>query len=176
MLMNDIIVEQIVKKQKTAKYSLMVLGLVALCVALVVFLYMVVLPFVMQFASIVFLLIALIVYYTYMLAGAFNLEYEYSLVNYDMDVDKIASKKYRKKVTHVDLTNIDAFESRNVPEFDRYFNDASISKVYACCQKDREDTYFLIYTENLAKKMLIFSPNEELVDAIKKLGARRLER
>ena len=109
-----------------------------------------------------------------MLAGTFNLEYEYALVNYDMDVDKIASKKYRKKVTHVDLTNIDAFGSKNAPEFQKYFNDESISKVYACCQKDREDTHFLIYTENLAKKMLIFSPNEERPSAFPKADIFRL--
>ncbi len=176
MLMNDIIVEQIVKKQKNAKDSLMVLGIVALCVAVVVVLYMVVLPLLPQFSSVIFLLIALSVYYTYILAGNFNLEYEYSLVNYELDVDKIASKKYRKKVTHVDLTNIEAFDSKDLPEFEKYLNDESINKVYACRLKDAEDTHFLIYTENLTKKMLIFSPGEEMVAGIKKMGARRLER
>ena len=176
MIMNDIVVEQIVKKQKTAKDSLMAFGLVALCVVLVAVLYMVVLPFVPQFSGIVFMLIALIVYYTYMIAGTFNLEYEYALVNYDLDIDKIIAKKNRKKITYVDLKSVEAFGSKEAPEFDRYLNDESIIKVYACRLKDAEDTRFLIYTENLQKKMVLFSPSEELSENIEKLCARRLER
>lgn len=176
MIMNDIIVEAIVKKQKTAKDSLMALGLVALCVALVVVLYMVVLPFVPQLSSVIFLLIALAIYFTYILSGNFNLEYEYSLVNYDLDIDKIASKKYRKKVTSVNLKNLDAFGSRELPEFEKYLNEKNVNKIYACRLKDAEDTYFLVYTENSLKKMLIFSPSEKMTKAIDKLSARRIER
>ena len=176
MIMNDIIIEEIVKKHKTAKDKLTMLGTVSLCVLLVVILYMVVLPLVPQFSAIVFMLIALAIYFTYILSGNFNLEYEYALVNYELDIDKIASKKYRKKVTSVDLKSTEAFDRKALPEFEKYLNDGEIEKVYACRMKDEEDTHFLIYTENLVKKMLIFLPGEEMVAAIKKLTARRIQR
>ena len=173
MLIRDIIVEEIVKKKKTLKDKMTMLGVVAACVFLVVFLYKVILPIVPQLASIVFMLVALSVYFTYILAQNFNLEYEYALVNYDLDIDKIASKKYRKKVTSVDLKNLEAFGTRNLPEFEKNFNDKSIKKVYACYDEKDENPYFLVYTENLEKKMLIFSPGGEMVEGIKTLIARR---
>lgn len=170
--MNDIFVEEIVKKESTAVDKLSLLGMVLLCVVLSVGLFFVS-ALIPQFSSIMFVLIAAVVYFTYMLSANFNLEYEYVLVNSEIDVDKIAAKKRRKKMTTVNLRRLDFFGKSTGADFEKCLKDVSIKKVFACKQKKADDNYFLVYSENATRKMLIFSPSDEIVSVVEKLNPKR---
>ncbi|MBQ2931818.1 MAG: hypothetical protein IJE62_03105 [Clostridia bacterium] len=170
--MNDIFVEEIVKKQNTAVDKLAMFGLVLLSVVLSVILFFVS-ALIPQFSSIMIGLIVIAVYFTYILSGDFNLEYEYALVNSEIDVDKIAAKKRRKKLTSVNLRRLDFFGKSTGADFEKCLKDVSIKKVFACRQKKSEDNYFLVYSEDATRKMLIFSPSDEIISVIEKLNPKR---
>lgn len=169
----DIFIEQIVKKEKSMADRLLKLGIILACVIIASFLYVFVMVPLLQFSPIIFLGIAAVVYFACILIGNLNLEYEYSLVNSELDIDKIASKKRRKKLTSVNLRGLDAYGVKNSSEYEKYLKDGGVKKIFACRNKKDEDIYFLVYNEATIKKMLIFSPNEKIVAAIEKLNARK---
>ena len=170
--MNDIFVEEIVKKEKTAVDKLTVFGMVLLSVLLSVILFFIS-ALIPQFSSILIVLIAAVVYFTYILSANFNLEYEYALVNSEIDVDKIAAKKRRKKMTTVNLRKLDFFGKSTGADFEKCLKDVSIKKVFACRQKKSEDNYFLVYSEDATRKMLIFSPSDKIISVIEKVNPKR---
>ena len=172
----DIFIEEIVKKENRLSDKLLMFGVDAVCVVAVVLLYTVVLPIFIQFAPIIFLLIAAIVYITYLFSVGFNLEYEYALVNFELDVDKISGKKRRKKLTMVNLQDIEAFGRRDAFEFEKNLKDSGVKKVFACKNTADSDVYFLIYTEKTVKKMLVFSPSEKMASVIEKLNPQGVVR
>lgn len=169
----DIFIEEMVKKKKTAADSAMLLGMTALAVILVIFLFMVVMPMFAQFSSIILLVVVGIIYAVYMLSANFNLEYEYSLVNSEIDIDRIAGKKRRKRLTTVNLKNLDAFGKRDNSEYDRCMRDSGIKKIFACRDKNADDVYFLAYTDGSERRMLIFSPSERITAVVEKLNPKR---
>lgn len=170
--MNDIFVEEIVKKENTAVDKLAVFGMVLLSVLLSVILFFIS-ALIPQFSSIFIVLIAVVVYFTYILSANFNLEYEYALVNSEIDVDKIAAKRRRKKVTTVNLRRLDFFGKSTGADFEKCLKDVSIKKVFACRKKKSEDNYFLVYSEDTIRKMLIFSPSDKIISVIEKLNPKR---
>ncbi len=170
----DIFIEEMVKKKKSSTDSLCLFGVVAFCVFLSAVLFTVVIPAFPQLSSIVMLVILAIVYITYILAAKFNLEYEYALVNSEMDVDKIEGKKRRKSLATVNLRGLEFFGNKTSPEFDSCLKNPGIKKIYACRDKSADDVYFVVFNDGAEKKMLIFSPSDKIISVIEKLNPKRV--
>lgn len=170
----EIFIEEMVKKRKDGAYYAKLLGLGALCAFLVVLLMGVILPIFPGFGPIIFLAAAGCIYGAYYLATAEELEFEYSLVNNEIDVDKIVNRKKRKHITTVNLRTLDGFGTAKNPDFARYLCDAGVKKLYACRDKNADDVFFLAYSENTVKKMLIFSPSEKIIDIIVKYNPKKV--
>ncbi len=170
----EIFIEEMVKKRKDGAYYAKLLGLGALCAFLVVLLMGVILPIFSGLGPIIFLATAGCIYGAYYLATSEELEFEYSLVNNEIDIDKIVNRKKRKHVTTANLRELDDFGTIKNPEFARYFRDAGVKKIYACRDKNAEDVFFLVYSENTVKKMLIFSPSEKIIDIIVKYNPQKV--
>ncbi len=170
----EIFIEEMVKKHKNGAYYVKLLGLGTLCALLVFLLMGVLFPIFPGFGPVIFLLAAGCVYGTYYLASAEDLEYEYSLVNNEIDVDKIVNRKKRKRLTTANLRNLDSFGTVKNPDFARYLRDAGVKKLYACRDKNADDVFFLVYSENTVKKMLIFSPSEKIIDIIVKYNPKKV--
>ena len=170
----EIFIEEMVKKRKDGAYYAKLLGLGALCAFLVVLLMGVILPIFPGLGPIIFLAAAGCIYGTYYLATEEELEFEYSLVNNEIDVDKIVNRKKRKRITTANLRALDSFGTTNNPDFARYLRDAGVKKLYACRDKNADDVFFLVYSENTVKKMLIFSPSEKIIDMIVKYNPKKV--
>lgn len=171
----DIFVEEIVRKRKTFSDIIKVLGLVLAATIIAAIVFTVVLPMAPQFGSGLFLLVILAYYGAYWLATSLNLEYEYSLVSHEIDVDKIMNRKKRKRLTTVDIKKVDAFGYRdsNNHEYQKFLGDISIKKIYACEDKSAEN-FFVVYFEDSVKKMLIFSPTNKIVELIEKMAPKKI--
>lgn len=172
----DIFIEEVVKKEKTLGDKLLMMGIILLCAMVSGALYFAAMFILPQFAPVILLIILAIVYITYLFIGNFNLEYEYALVNSEIDIDKIAAKKRRKKLTSVNLLDLYSFGKKESQDYSKYLKDVSIKKVFAGRRKDGEDIYFLVYTEDTVKKMLVFSPTEKIISVIEKLNKRKINR
>jgi len=166
----DIFIEQIVKKKRTAFDVVVVLAL-ALGSTFINFILFNVSALFPAVGSIMFLVIALVFYLAYSLAMSRNLEYEYSMVNNEIDIDKIANQKKRKRLITLDVKKMEAFGKKS-SQCERYLTDSSIKKIYACSDKDAEDVYYAVFFNDAVKTMLLFNPKQDIVNMIVKLNPR----
>ncbi len=169
----DIFIEEMVSKTKTAKDRLLNVGIIALAAVLFFVMVGILIPMFAAFSSIIFLLAAGVVYGAYYLINMSNVEFEYSLVNTEIDIDKIINKTKRKKITCAPIRGLEAFGTKQNPDFDGYLSNPSVTKVYACRDKSADDVIFMVYNQSDKKMMLLFSPSEKIVEQIKKRNPQK---
>ena len=158
----DFFNEWIVKKKKTAQdiMSTIIIFLTALLL-----LYLVLIQF--SAGKLIFLVpveIALIIYVAYLLWSSLNVEYEYSVTNGDLDIDKIVAKKRRKKLVRVKIRDFEYF----APLDDKHIKvaeDPSVNRVIdASSDLDSPNVYFAIYFNNSEKVCLLFEPTDKMIE------------
>lgn len=167
----DLFTEQMVTKERdrsdNLKRMLCVLGAMGCCV---------VVPGIFERFIGVFsyaICIAVIfVFYHFMIS--LNVEYEYTFTNGALDIDKIIATKRRKTIAALNAREIEIMASKRNSEFNRYLKDNNIKKVYACSSLEDRDVYFVIYSDNGTKTMLIFNPNETIRDGFKRLNPQKV--
>ena len=175
--MGDLYSELLVKKDKTAKDSLLKYGLIVLTVLAV-------------FAGLIITPLALIIAVALGIACYFvipktDVEYEYLFINGDFDIDMIMSKTKRKKVKSFKLSEADLAKSKrkrvkslNITECDimaplnshrmDYYNGNQNMKVLDFSSGNPEHKRFGVITRldgNLCK--IILEPDEALAQAMK---------
>ncbi len=169
----DIFVEQLVKKKRGLKEIMIVLASI---LGAIVVLWLMTFAFVLPFIGFgVFAICVIFMYLLYFLVTSINQEYEYSFTNGILDVDKIINMRKRKKMLEINVRKMEVMGDRKAPEFQKYMSDSSVKKVYACTQKDAEDLCFLVFMDESGKnRMLLFNPNEKIVDAIRRYNPQKV--
>ena len=171
----DIFIEEIVEKKRNLKQLAASFGIVLISV-LAAFIISAVLPAMLPvMTGFVPLLVIAVFYLAYRLVVSQNLEFEYSMVNTEIDVDKIINRKNRKRLATVRVTGLEAhgFCGSEKNEFNRYVSDISVKKIYAAAEKNSESNYFVVYMADSVKTMLIFSPSEKIINNIEKFSPKR---
>ena len=165
-------IEQIVRRRRTFADTLIVLGLAAASVILSLFLFLLSAKFSMLSTIFIFA-IAAVFYFAYILASSRNLEYEYSMVNHEIDIDKIMNQKRRKRLITLNVKKMEAFGKKGRgADYDKYISDSSVKKIYACADKTADNVFYAVYFNEGTKYILIFSPKQEIVDMIVKFNPR----
>lgn len=157
--MGDLYSELLVKKDKTAKDSLLKYGLIVLTVLAV-------------FAGLIITPLALIIAVALGIACYFvipktDVEYEYLFINGDFDIDMIMSKTKRKKVKSFKLSESDLAAPLDSHRMD-YYNGNQNMKVLDFSSGNPEHKRFGVITRldgNLCK--IILEPDESLAQAMK---------
>ncbi len=157
--MGDLYSELLVKKDKTAKDSLLKYGLIVLTVLAV-------------FAGLIITPLALIIAVALGIACYFvipktDVEYEYLFINGDFDIDMIMSKTKRKKVKSFKLSESDLAAPLDSHRMD-YYNGNQNMKVLDFSSGNPEHKRFGGITRldgNLCK--IILEPDEALAQAMK---------
>ena len=157
--MGDLYSELLVKKDKTAKDSLLKYGLIVLTVLAV-------------FAGLIITPLALIIAVALGIACYFvipktDVEYEYLFINGDFDIDMIMSKTKRKKVKSFKLSEADLAAPLDSQRMD-YYNGNQNMKVLDFSSGNPEHKRFGVITRldgNLCK--IILEPDEALAQAMK---------
>jgi len=94
------------------------------------------------------------------------IEYEYSVVENELDIDKIIYKKRRKKVVSIDIKNIsemNALENRII-----LLNEKNNKKIYACSSLNSNGIYYIkTKTEKFGNVTVFFEPDEVMLAKIK---------
>lgn len=118
------------------------------------------------------LLIALIMYGNITLMGMMNVEFEYSLVNNYIDIDKIVGKKTRSRLlslTVKEITSIGKFDYKQInrEKYSRVFTPVSSLDAenlwYFTAEKEDGQTYFVV-----------FEPNRRILEHLKKFITRNV--
>lgn len=172
--METLFIEQLVKKKKTAADFVALVAMLALGAALITFLLMFALPLFFQFAAVILVLVMAVVYGVYYFLASFDVEYEYSLVNQEIDVDKILGKKRRKRLVTVYYRDLEAFGTKANPDFNMYMQNAEVKKVFACRDKNASDVFFVVYYEGQNRIMLLFNPNDKIIEQIKMRNPKKV--
>ena len=156
----DIFMEQLVEKKSSGmdyfKKGVFIVAGLALAIALMTFAFVT--------GLYLFLIISLGVLDAIVVnLKNFDIEYEYIVTNRELDIDKIRGKKTRKRLITISLENT---------EFFGVYNEKNIGSVNATVMAtDGTDfnQYLLITThKKMGKIAIVFSPNPEFLEAVKK--------
>ena len=112
----------------------------------------------------------------YKLITSRNVEFEYSLTNSELDIDKIIHRRKRKRVVTVNARNIDILALVSSEQFAREANSATISKKFDCSSGTNSSaTCFVVFSDKDGQKtLLIFEPNEKMIDGFKRYSTRKV--
>lgn len=128
--------------------------------------------------SVGFVLIALIWYGAYLIISSRNIEYEYILTNSEVDMDRIMSRKGRKRVASFDFAEAEIVANiEDDAHNHRYKNPEQGMKVTDITgDKSRGGVYFVDYFdhEKNEKRRVLFQPTAKMIEAIRKCNPRNV--
>ena len=140
----DVFIEYMVKRKKKVTdyikiFGTLISGLILIYIVINVF-FMI--PFITSF---VLVAIAGVIYGMYHLITSVNVEDEYILTNSELDIDSIMNTKRRKRLTTVNIRQIECWGKIVEKSAESYLDNKSVKKIYACKDIDDPETYFLVY-------------------------------
>ena len=112
------------------------------------------------------------IYGIYWVVTSRNLEFEYSVTNGDLTVDKIINKKRRKRVISFDVHNTEEMGKYNAQRMAQ----RQIDKVLMAAETETGENawYMMVRTAKYGRTLLVFSPNDKVLDGIKAGMPRRM--
>lgn len=166
--MSDLYTEVIVKRKKkaadTVKKGLLIAGTVISAVAF----------FVTPLGLIAMILLIAFAIADYFLLPTFDVEYEYTYVNGELDIDKIMSKQKRKRVYTMDMKALELMAPSNSHVLD-YHNQNKNLKVYDFSSgEEGAKTYTMIVKGEKGTEKVIFEPDEVILNDMKRIAPREV--
>lgn len=169
----DNIIEQVVKKKKDKRDLLIKVLTISIVILLPVTCFFLAPLINFYFIMIGFFLLLGGIYVAWYVFSNLKVEYEYTFVSGSMTISKIMSKRKRK--------NIISFETSKIEELIEYdnrdFDTRLYSHIFSACGADSEGckTYAaVITTEKHGRSVLLFTPNEKLLLAMKPYLSRQI--
>lgn len=165
--MQDVFIEYMVKAQSSGKVVILKILIVLAAIIVSVLAFMLsMLPALQAFSFIGMLLAFGAIYGAYYLITAMNIEYEYSITNGEMDVDKIVSQRKRTRLCTVKLREVEAFGKYKAED---HTNKTYEKKVFACDSVANPDLWYCVSrVTGKGQVFLVFNANEKMMTAIKK--------
>lgn len=156
--MNDAYSEVLVKKQATAMDKLKKIGLIALLsLAILISLF-----FDFRFLlAVVILGVA-----TFFVLPTFDLEYEYLLVNRELDIDKIYSRKKRKQAAQFQLEEMELFAPLNSRRMEHYNSNTHLKIRDYSSGSGGAGVYAMIIRDGQEACKVLLEPDEQMLDAL----------
>lgn len=165
----DTYIEYMVKRKKTGTDIAMAIMMVLIGLGLIYFAtYFYIWP------TIMLLMVAGIIYATYKFVMRINTEYEYTVTNCEMDVDRIINRRTRKHIETVNLRLIEDFGLCGSDKEEKYLGDKQYKKIIVS-ESVKEGYAFIAYTKDDKKKVLFFTPSQEITDHIRKVNPGKFQ-
>ncbi len=172
--MNDVFIERMVKKKFEGTDILILVGIAA-GILVLSFAGFVLGFMVLAFPMLSLLVMAGAVFGGYKLISMRLLEYEYSLTNGFVTVDKIMNRASRKRMTSFECESCEDI-GLYLENEERLKNRSFDQRVFATRFADRRDSwYMIVQSKKTGKTLLVFNPDEELLEGIKKFIPRHLK-
>lgn len=172
--MNDVFVERMVKKKFETTDLLIVAGVVVGIIVLSLVGLFVGIG-ILMFPMISLLVMAGSVFGGYKLISMRMLEYEYSLTNGFVTVDKIMNRATRKRMTSFECStceDIGLYQEAEQRLRTRSFD----NRIFATQYADHRDSWFMIvHSGKTGKTLVVFDPDEDMQEAVKKFIPRSLK-
>ena len=93
-------------------------------------------------------------------------QYEYTVTNNNLQIDKVMAKRRRKEVLSIDIKKIEGFDKIT----ENRINAKKCNKVFylGTYEDDPSQHRFIVQTKNYGRIMVVFAPNEKVLNEIKK--------
>ena len=164
--MNDGYQEILVKRQKTAKDTLLrglVIGVIAVLIAGGIFLF-----------NPIFLIAGMILGFLayYFILPNFDLEYEYLYVGGDIDIDKIMAKRKRKRVASYSKDNLEVMAPTGSDHLSDYLKDKKV-KDYTSADPQAK-TWTLVYGGEQGSEAVCLELTNEIAQDMRRFAPRKV--
>lgn len=162
----DIFIEQVIKRKRNAKSIAIIVLVLSLLILIPVFCFMlafIITPYFMYIGLFIFMIGIYLAWY--FITGQ-RVEYEYSVTSGTLDVSKIISKRKRKRVTKIEISDIDLFCKMS----DKRITEKNYQKQFMAASdpNDKENTYCVVYhSPAYGRTILTFTPNEKIREGMK---------
>ncbi|MGN0620411.1 MAG: hypothetical protein ACI4I9_00965 [Porcipelethomonas sp.] len=164
----DTFSEQLVKKRKSQGDSMKKLIIIVSAVIICLFFAFMSLMYI-EFAVMVVIAFFAVGFGAYWLITGLNIEYEYSITNGEIDVDKIIAKRKRAHMLSVEVKNFTAFGTYESAD------DGFSGTTVMAAGEDEEIYYADFNSEEYGETRLVFSPDEKFMKCIKLYLPRNLK-
>ena len=158
--------EQVVRKQKDSRYYinvfLIILAAAGIPAVLASLAFIIDLPY-MVYVSLFAGMFC--IYGAWFFISSLKVDYEYAFLPYVMRIDKIIARRRRRLILKVDVRSFDDF----FPFSDAEMSKRKFSKIYRAAAGEFDENNYVItfQSESKGRCAVIFSPNEEFLNAIK---------
>lgn len=157
--MDEVFVEHIIKRKTTASTVMLRAGSILLTIVLFF------LTILSGLGILSLTLLALMIYGVYMLFAMTSIEYEYSLLNGEMTIDRIAGQRKRKRVGVFELKDAEIIADANSEEILRRVHQNM--KVCDFSSGDKNNrAYAVILSKPEGVTEVIFEPSEKMLNAM----------
>ena len=162
--MNDALYEHIVAR-KSGPFDL--IKKILLCFSLVILLF-ILYAFLHSFGILLTIIIGFLVF-TFVFPRL-DVEYEYTLLNHDMDVDAIFSRKKRKRLLSFDYQKAEIIAPKNSPRL----NSINIEKTYDFTSGNPDEkTFAIIIIIDRKRTCVIVEPDQGMINHMRPwMGSR----
>ena len=153
--------------RKRGPADIVISVLAVICAALITF---IALQFIFQpiYGTFVLLAIAALWYGVHFIIGSRNLEFEYCITEGIMDIDVIKGKSRRKRIASIDLRCVEIIAPATVDYANEYERSNIQKKIDASKGDPQVIDFFAIYHEKEQLTRVIFTPNESMLEMMKK--------
>lgn len=158
----DSFIEKIVERKKTAKDTLISVGIVFLAIFLIVF----VIPMVPYVNQMWLIFAAAVIYGAFYLLKSRNLEFEYSVTNGEIDIDKIIAKSRRKRIFSGNCKEFEILAKLKSNHYTQSIQNIP-NRIEAVTSMDSPNVYFFVTSYKGERTVVFFEPNERMLNAFR---------
>ena len=166
----DIFMEKIVAKKKGIQDYLIITGLVF--AGFIVLIAVMTISFLRSLWPI---LAAGVIYLIYYLSTSRNVEFEYIVTNGDLDIDKIISRRKRKRIFSANCKSFDILAKYKSEHYNSEVKNIQ-KKIEAVSSMDSPGVYFATLNYKNERTVIFFEPDEKMLDSFKTYIPRKLFR
>jgi len=159
----DTFMEKLVTKKKSIADRLITAGIILGTILLILVVLMIQ---ILQELGISLIIVVGIAYLGYRLLTSRNVEYEYIVTNGDLDIDKIISRRKRKRIFSANCKEFDIVAPVKSDSFSRSSQEIK-NRIDASSSIDSPDAWFVTLNYKGEKTIVIFEPDERMLKNFK---------
>ena len=164
--MNDIFIEQLVRKKRTMRDRITFIVVILLVITVPAAITLIAINTVHYFVVLALFIFLMGIWFIWFFRSHQNVEFEYQMVQDILVVSKIIAKRKRKELLRLDVHTIEQLAKGDEPEINKVklvrVTDAAIDS------NDDKNTYYAVYTHAAGgRRALFFNPNERVLNAMK---------
>ena len=165
----DRFLEEVVTKHKRGLDEVLyyMSWIVMIFCAVIGFAFLQSLPYGFNVATVIITIIPIaIAIYLWIIHDRFRTEYEYTFTNGSLDFAMVFNNKKRKSLGSLNVAKVDAFGKVQSGSFRRHTASKEVKHLRWFLNRDSE-LYYLAFSKEGKKSVIIFEPSDELVGYIK---------